>query len=215
MQKIMFNDRFLLTQAVLEGRKRQTRRFVPKEVFSLSWDVEETFESPKIIYTQDRYGDFWDIRDTSFAQYKKGEIVAIAQRYSDIYRLLYDCETYKRNLPAGMSVADFRKEFEGEKGWNNKMFVKPKYMPQRIEITDVRTQCLQEITDEECLLEGIEKEERTDGEYNYIFFDSLRELYIRERTPRDAYARLIDALSGKGTWWSNPYVFTYDFDLIK
>ena len=137
MQKIMFNDRFLLTQAVLEVRKRQTRRFVPKEVFSLIWDVEETFESPKIIYTQDRYGDFWDIRDTSFAQYKKGEIAAIAQRYSDIYiGLLYDGETYKRNL------------------------------------------------------------------------------YIRERTPRDAYARLIDALSGKGTWGSNPYVFAYDFELI-
>lgn len=155
------------------------------------------------------------IRDTSFAQYKKGEIVAIAQRYSDMYiGLLYDWETYKRNLPAGMSVADFRKEFEGERGWNNKMFVKPKYMPRRIEITDVRTQCLQEITDDECLLEGIEKEERTDGGYNYIFFDAKRELYIRERTPRDAYARLIDALSGKGTWESNPYVFAYDFDLV-
>lgn len=215
MQKIMFNDRFLLTQAVLEGRKRHTRRFVPKEVFSLIWDVEETFESPKIIYTQDRYGDFWDIRDTSFAQYKKGEIVAIAQRYSDIYiGLLYDGETYKRNLPMGMSAEDFRRAFEGEKGWNNKMFVKPKYIPRRIEITDVRTQCLQEITDDECLLEGIEKEERTDGGYNYIFFDAKRELYIRERTPRDAYARLIDALSGKGTWGSNPYVFVYDFELI-
>ena len=211
----MFNDRFLLMQAVLEGRKRQTRRFVPKEVFSLSWDVEETFESPKIIYTQDRYGDFWDIRDTSFAQYKKGEIVAIAQRYSDIYiGLLYDWETYKRNLPAGMPVADFRKKFDGENGWNNKMFVKSKYMPRRIKITDVRIQCLQEITDDECLLEGIEKEERTDGGYNYIFFDAKRELYIRERTPRDAYARLIDALSGKGTWESNPYVFAYDFDLV-
>lgn len=215
MKKIMFNDRFLLTQAVLEERKRQTRRFVPKGVFSWHWDVEETFESPRIIYTQDRYGDFWDIRDTSFAQYKKGEIVAISQRYSDIYiGLLYDWETYKRNLPMGMSAEDFRRAFEGEKGWNNKMFVKSKYTPRRIEITDVRTQRLQEITDDECLLEGIEKEERTDGGYNYIFFDAKRELYIRERTPRDAYARLIDALSGKGTWESNPYVFAYDFDLV-
>lgn len=222
MKKIMFNDRFLLTQAVLEGRKRQTRRFVPKEVFSLIWDVEETFESPKIIYTQDLYGDFWDIRDTSFAQYKKGEIVAIAQRYSDIYRLLYNCETYKRNLPAGMSVADFRKEFEGEKGWNNKMFVKPKYMPRRIEITDVRTQCLQEITDDECLLEGIQ--EASIG----FYVDGLKVRNWQKEphretergcmklfpTPRDAYARLIDALSGKGTWGSNPYVFVYDFELI-
>lgn len=217
MQKIMFNDRFLLTQAVLEGRKKETRRIIkyPPEVRGKYVGY----------YHYDRLGcriELMDEDEFPFTPecyimpiYKVGEIVAIAQRYSDIYiGLLYDWETYKRNLPAGMSVADFRKKFEGEKGWNNKMFVKPKYMPRRIEITDVRIQCLQEITDDECLLEGIEKEERTDGGYNYIFFDAKRELYIRERTPRDAYARLIDALSGKGTWGSNPYVFVYDFELI-
>lgn len=29
------------------------------------------------------------------------------------------------------------------------------------------------------------------------------------------YAELIDKVSGKGTWESNPYVFVYDFELIK
>ena len=37
----------------------------------------------------------------------------------------------------------------------------------------------------------------------------------RYTTPREAYAALIDKLSGKGTWESNPYVFVYDFELIK
>ena len=35
------------------------------------------------------------------------------------------------------------------------------------------------------------------------------------RTPSKAYAELIDKVSGKGTWESNPYVFVYDFELIK
>lgn len=30
-----------------------------------------------------------------------------------------------------------------------------------------------------------------------------------------AYADLIDHISGKGTWASNPYVFVYEFELIK
>ena len=30
MKKIMFNDKFGLTKAVLEGRKTQTRRIVPQ-----------------------------------------------------------------------------------------------------------------------------------------------------------------------------------------
>lgn len=38
MKKIMFNDKYGLTQAVLEGRKTQTRRIISKEFFSLVWD---------------------------------------------------------------------------------------------------------------------------------------------------------------------------------
>lgn len=33
--------------------------------------------------------------------------------------------------------------------------------------------------------------------------------------PEKAFAYLIDKVSGKGTWESNPYVFVYDFELIK
>lgn len=34
-------------------------------------------------------------------------------------------------------------------------------------------------------------------------------------TPRKAYAELIDKINGKGTWKRNPYVFVYNFKLIK
>ena len=34
-------------------------------------------------------------------------------------------------------------------------------------------------------------------------------------TPREAYAVLIDKVSGKGTWDKNPWVWAYDFELVK
>ena len=34
-------------------------------------------------------------------------------------------------------------------------------------------------------------------------------------TPREAFAHLIDEVSGKGTWDSNPWVWVYDFELFK
>ena len=34
-------------------------------------------------------------------------------------------------------------------------------------------------------------------------------------SPKESYAELIDKVSGKGTWESNPYVFVYDFNLVK
>lgn len=193
----MFNDRFLLTQAVLERRKRQTRRL--ERGLELLSDINHVFDGEKITLHLEASCHSAIIKP----RYKIGEIVAVAQSYKDAGVV-------------GDTTLDYPFIFdEDDAGYLNKMFIKPALMPRRIKMTNRRLQRLQEITDEECLLEGIEKEARTDGKYNYIFFDAKRELYIKERTPRDAYARLIDALSGKGTWESNPYVFAYDFDLIK
>lgn len=33
--------------------------------------------------------------------------------------------------------------------------------------------------------------------------------------PRIAYSQLIDKISRKGTWENNPWVFAYDFELVK
>ena len=44
---IKFSDKYGLTKAVLEERKTQTRRFVPKELFTLQWDVRGDFVMPK------------------------------------------------------------------------------------------------------------------------------------------------------------------------
>lgn len=37
MKKIMFNDKFLLTQAVLNGTKTMTRRVIKKEIPIGNW----------------------------------------------------------------------------------------------------------------------------------------------------------------------------------
>lgn len=205
----MFNDRFLLTQAVLEDRKTQTRRIIkyPREVRGMDvgyyhYDRRncniELMDEDEFSFTPERY---------IIPTYEVGEIVAIAQSYKnagiDPYYKIYNERTKEYDNACDTA------------GWTNKMYVKAELMPTRIEITNNRLQRLQDITDDECLLEGIEKEERTDGEYNYTFFDAKRERYIRERTTRDAYVRLIDANSGTGTWYSNPYVFAYDFELVK
>lgn len=68
----MFNDKFGLTQAVLEGRKTMTRRII------------------KLNATDEEYLDAafdWDLCESviigRYAKYKIGEIVAIAQSYKD------------------------------------------------------------------------------------------------------------------------------------
>ena len=100
MKKIMFNDCYGLTQAVIEGRKTMTRRIVP-------WDLTEQWmefvsDSPSVggVYVHESEKDFYE---REAPRYKDGEIVAVAQNYSSFYNILDNT----RQIPEGA-------------GWNNK-----------------------------------------------------------------------------------------------
>ena len=93
-------------------------------------------------------------------------------------------------------------------------------MPHQIRITGIRCERLQNISDEECLREGVEVS-ATDNRVDFPFAISFNyylesnEKEHRYVTPREAFAFLIDEISGRGTWQSNPYVWVYEFELIK
>lgn len=200
MKKIMFNDRYGLTKAVLEGKKTQTRRAVPKDFFSLNWDVKER----TLVYEND-FGDFVDIRNRKYALFHVGEIVAVAQCYRDICDECFWHGAYTVRTSQLYRLA----------GWSNKMFTSSDEMPHQIRITDVRVERLQDISDEDCLKEGISPMIVGCEYYVFTLIDKEKGRFLDYKTPREAYADLIDKVSGKGTWESNPYVFVYDFELIK
>lgn len=195
MKKIMLNDKYGLTRAVLEGRKTQTRRIIPDSFFRRQWDV-----SGDTLVLEDADGTFVDIRKTKYA-YQIGEIVAVAQRYRDCGGLMDD----------GTPRWDFIFSRDKGKGWDNKMFVRADLMPHQIRITNVRVERLQDISDNDCLSEGIIKCE----ECGVCYFVKQEDYCLGYNTTREAYAALIDKISGKGTWNKNPYVFVYDFELVK
>lgn len=92
------------------------------------------------------------------------------------------------------------------------MFVKADLMPHHIRITDIRVERLQDISDEDCLKEGIWRDDNVGLEGTTYWYHGLSNSSFR--TPQEAYASLINRISCKGTWESNPYVFVYDFRLI-
>lgn len=213
MKKIMFNDKYGLTQAVLEGRKTQTRRIInPQPTYN---------ESVGICWKGYAYGINFSGKEGSYnnfiigteydklcKRYRVGEVVAIAQRYKDIFSEFSQHPNPQLNIGV--------KNPTDTAGWTNKMFVKAELMPHQLRITNVRIERLQDIRDEDCLAEGIIKG-RVGCEHTH-FMDAY---YVPTMTlepfctPREAYAALIDKVSGKGTWDSNPYVFVYDFKLVK
>ena len=187
----MFNDKYGLTQAVLEGRKTQTRRIVYMPNEFIIFD-DEDFQLKKL----DNGQALLTHRNNRFktSRYKIGEEVAIAQRYSDIADTLGQ---KLWQLPC----------------WRNKMFVKADFMPHRIRITNIRVERLQDISEEDCMAEGIWRDDNVGLEGTTYWYHGLANSSLR--TAKEAYAALIDKISGKGTWESNPWVFVYDFELVK
>lgn len=217
MKKIMFNDRYGLTKAVLEGRKTQTRRILdPTMLFRRmktfeGWS-EEDIGSWKASCMKRLYAaqgeELQQMLDCALqhSRYKLGETIAIAQKYKDImhYAKFYIlCGCY------GMYFDRVRHE----KGYTNKMFVHADLMLHHIRITRIRVERLQDISEEDCLEEGIWT--RTGRWYCYDIIKRGEEYYDPFPDPREAYSVLIDRISGKGTWESNPWVFVYDFELVK
>lgn len=192
----MFSDKYGLTQAVLEGRKTMTRRIISGNVgvYFSHWSLNNSHHWQLVVSNNGK--------QTALSRFVKNDVFAIAQAYKDI-PWFSEREEYCRNMP------------EYTAGWTNKMFVAAKYMPHHIKITNIKVERLHNISDEDCLKEGIYKYSNC-GLNGYTFDGySNDERAIRlNSSPRGAFAALIDKVSGKGTWESNPFCFCYTFELI-
>lgn len=187
----MFNDQYGLTEAVLDGRKTQTRRIAYEKPFkhirSCGFCTEGKDKGKLAI------NDGNEI--VAKSTYKIGEVVAVAQRYSDI--------PFNNKMP-GLSI-----------GWLNNMFVKSSLMPHQIKITDIRCERLHYISTDDCMKEGIfcSHIDGIDDAYSYDATNDSFEKKWWYRTPIEAYKMLSCKLHLH--WDSNPLVFVYDFKLVK
>ena len=223
MQKIMFNDKYGLTQAVLAGRKTQTRRIVSTRILDMVTAYQEEYYEGALesISVEDAIYNITHGERMAKAPFYVDEEVAVAQRYRDV----------SWHKPIQDMVNGDVYNASCSKNWGNKMFVRADLMPHRIKITNVRVERLQDISDEDCLKEGVQETGfswRVDKYYikgikrkgNTLMYLDKKGRYIPFKwqsyeTPREAFAALIDKTCGRGTWNSNPYVFVYDFELIK
>lgn len=213
MKKIMFNDKFGLTQAVLEGRKTQTRRVITypktfhgKDVCGYYVCRRATDRAITEVCMYDENESFID-EGQILPKYKVGEVVAVAQSYKTLGYNYYALDISPKDFHISRGILG------KSKGWNNKMFVRAEACKHQIRITDVRIERLQDISDEDCLKEGIVNWDA--GQKDIPFFCYPNSAKCDYDTPQEAFAHLINKVSRKDVWSKNPYVFVYDFELIK
>ena len=177
---------------VVKGQKTQTRRMITPE--------------PKI-------QNGWIVKPKS--KYKVGEIVYLKEPYA----MSFDTEDHPELSDNQQEYWEcgYVYKFDGTPfyqidGWKNKLFMPESAARYFIKITAIRVERLQDISDEDCYKEGVGK--ICFPALHYGIEDDKYFNWLGE-TPKDAYASLINKIGGKGTWDKNPYVWVYDFELLR
>lgn len=197
--KMMFNTKYGLEQAVLNGTKTMTRRLAKK------------------IYCEDENQDLCWTGEFVKPEHDIGAVIGIAQAYKNT-GLLPDTLIYTTMKIDGKKKKGWYPACQTP-GWNNKMFVQGQLMEHFIKITDVKIERVQDISDEDCMREGIFIDEgRKVIDDNIYAFDVHGNKHTNRwwfPTPKDAFEGLMRKLNGKYFWKENPYMYVYSFELIK
>lgn len=200
-----------MVQAILDGRKTQTRRIV-------------TLQPPKdYVYNQEHNGEhFWYEHDYDsdngghFPSYDKG-IKPIAQ----IGDILYVKETWSltRGFFEGDEKVLYKADFTDEDAkafhWKPSLFMPKAYTRIFLKVTNVRVERLQDISEEDAIAEGVEILSTSKSCTMWKNYETPKEFFM---SPIGSYMSLWNSINKKETekqWDTNPYVFVYEFERVE
>ena len=243
-----------LFHATIEKRKEQTRRIMHiQPIDGRNWGVRTLLDSTGRDNKKNIGKNFYSIFDgletterykRYFSpKYKVGDVVYLKEPYCQ------DCDTIKHEHSTewiangkfrykynGDEISELAKDSYGFGKWKNKLFMPASAARYFIKIVGVRAERLQDISDEDCLKEGIFYEREICYPYSILYGNGFsaktrKELWDEHygtmikaengtrclgfKTPQEAYASLINKISGKDTWDINPFVWVYDFALCN
>jgi hypothetical protein len=204
-----------MVRAILAGRKTQTRRLltVPWQGSKRSLPYEPYWveEDGRLLFC-DEYGEYHDVERTMRCPYgKPGDRLWVKETFAalDLGVKGKACIAYRATCPG--DAFDFvRGPSEVERikvhRWKSPLFMARDFSRLLLEVTEVRVQRLQEISDEDAAAEGVCLETSEDPRY----------LDAYAHGPRAAFSWLWDHLNAdRAPWASNPWVWAVTFCQVE
>lgn len=201
-----------MVKAILEGRKTQTRRMIkpqPKENMQyFGWKTPEYLE---VAFGKDTKIDslhkprFGDIGDMLWVR----ETFCLTQpTHPEAYHFGYKCGI--------MLISDWeaseKYDFSKPDVWKPSIHMPKEAARIWLQITDVRVERLQDISDEDAIAEGIEKhpDDKTNIHYrNYHHKDFLM------ITPKYSFKTLWESIHSYDSWDANPWVWVISYNVLS
>ena len=201
-----------LFEKVVKSEKTQTRRMItPEPIIKDDWFIKEIEGWGKAPFgVVSKYPDCeperFEIMQLLKPKYQVGEIVYLKEPYVDDLIMEKTLYKYSKSDLQELISNGYGDMVDSKGFWKNKLFMPESAARYFIEITAVRAEKLQDISEEDCLKEGIELYNNYDGTYGG---------HSAPTAPKEAYAALINSIYGKSTWEKNPFVWVYEFRLIQ
>lgn len=221
-----------MVNAILDGSKTQTRRIVKPQpdlvangiVARFTPDDQKLGRLGEIVNCPfGKVGDQLWVRETfcssdrNVAGYKADALCGAFGYDGDGnkifvkhgYILDHSCkQTYQNNFEEGWNTFGLG-HFGGK--WKPSIFM-PKWLSRiQLEITNIRIERLNDISEEDAIAEGIERGNKwLNGSRNY-YNDNDHHGWQR---PVDSYRSLWESINGKGSWAANPWVWIVEFKKI-
>ncbi|EOX9507704.1 TPA: hypothetical protein ACXI22_004734 [Citrobacter amalonaticus] len=213
-----------MVRAILDGRKTQTRRVVKgvegADSFTPEWDIngeqifvvcgekDHTQMNPVLGAISCPFGAVGDriwVRETFQGPLVSEELFEEYRAYPEKFETPQYCE-YAADGGAKPEYCDLDDNIRH--GWRPSIHM-PRWASRiTLEITDVRVERLNDISQEDALAEGMEL---TGWKPTYSDPDSGGEVC----TPYDNFAELWQSIYSAGSWLSNPWVWVIEFRRIE
>ena len=194
-----------MVQAILEGRKTQTRRIIkpqPKEgIITTAFDFKKGFYASKIKIEENP--DRFEITKLFKPKYQTGDILWVRESFAKppIYAF-----GVKYIYKAGFN--------ESICGWKPSIHMPKEAARIFLEVTNVRVERLQDISEDDAIAEGIEIIDYAESILavfkNYNLKEKKGTLY-----PRLSFRTLWEKINGEDSWNANPWVWVYEFKVVE
>lgn len=228
---IIFNSD--MVRAILENRKSQTRRVIkPQLIITLKngedWNCNKKHDL--------RFGVlYYGVPHKIIKTKNQGErLVALNCPYGEVGDLLWVQETWGWS---GLDRLEYKafpadgKDFRSVNGWKPPQHMHLQWSRITLEITDVRVERVQEISEEDAQAEGIARliaHGKDLGSYvNYLWHGEIgRTITVKQsdawayqysgyQKARDSFSSLWNSIYKKHPWKSNPWVWVIEFKQKK
>jgi len=197
-----------MVKAILEGRKTQTRRIVkPMAGFQKTWLTQGSIN--RVQHGEIIKGG-WQMY---YPYYDNSPLGWIRSPYGNSDDILWVRETWSKTDSGRYIYKATNNQFYPI--WHPSIFMPKEACRIRLEITNIRVERVQDISEEDAVAEGIKKIDGPVIGHPFGIPFNYNNGIVNYTTPRDAYMELWESINGKDSWGKNPWVWVIEFKRIK